>query len=143
MPKCYQTRVIDAPIEKVWESIKDFHDLSWCPNVVTSVEKVGEVDGLEKGAKRILNDAFHETLLDSCDNNHSFSYAITEGISPVSSTEVSNYVGNVKLLPITVSNQTFIEWESSWEANTLEAEEFCHTIYVAMMNDLNESLKEG
>lgn len=141
MPKCYQTRVIEAPIEKVWSAIKNFHDLSWTPNVVTSVEKVGTLTGNEVGAKRVLNDAFHETLLAVCDKNHTFSYSIDEGISPVSSKEVSNYVGNVKLFPVTLNNQTFIEWESSWEANTPEAEEFCHTIYVSMMNDLNESLK--
>ena len=67
MPKCYQSRVIDAPIEKVWSAIKDFHDLSWATNVVTSVEKVGEVKGSEVGAKRILNEAFHETLISICD----------------------------------------------------------------------------
>jgi len=143
MPKCYQTRVIDAPIEKVWTAIRDFHDLSWCPNVITSAQKVGELKGDEAGAKRVLNEAFHETLISVCDKSHSFSYSIDEGVSPVSSKEVSNYVGNVKLLPITVSNQTFIEWESSWEANSPEAEEFCHMIYVAMINDMNESLKEG
>lgn len=143
MPKCYQTRVIEAPIEKVWETIKCFHNLSWCPNVITSTQKVDELSGNEVGAKRILNEAFHETLLSICNTNHTFSYSIDEGISPVSSKEVSNYVGNVKLLPITVSNQTFIEWESSWDAKTSEAEEFCHMIYVAMINDMNESLKEG
>ena len=141
MPKCYQTRVIEAPIEKVWSAIKNFHDLSWTPNVVTSVEKVGMLNGDEVGAKRVLNDAFHETLLAVCDKNHTFSYSIDEGISPVSSKEVSNYVGNVKLFPVTLNNQTFIEWESSWEANNPEAEEFCHSIYMSMMNDLNESLK--
>ena len=141
MPKCYQTRVIEAPIEKVWSAIKNFHDLSWTPNVVTSVEKVGMLNGDEVGAKRVLNDAFHETLLAVCDKSHTFSYSIDEGVSPVSSKEVSNYVGNVKLFPVTLNNQTFIEWESSWEANNPEAEEFCHSIYVSMMNDLNESLK--
>ena len=142
MPKCYQTRVIEAPIEKVWDAIKDFHDLSWAPNVITDVETVGELKGNQIGAKRILNKAFHETLLSVCDVSHTFSYAIDEGVSPVSSKEVSNYVGNVKLFPITLTNQTFIEWESSWDANTKEAEEFCHMIYVSMMSDLNTSMKE-
>jgi carbon monoxide dehydrogenase subunit G len=36
MPSCYQTRVINAPIEKVWDTIKDFYDLSWCSSIVTS-----------------------------------------------------------------------------------------------------------
>ena len=141
MPNCYQTRVIDAPIEKVWEAIQNFHNLSWAPNVITSVKKIGELSGKEIGAKRILNDAFEETLIAIDDKKHTFSYSIDEGVSPVSSKEVSNYLGVVKLLPITLSNQTFIEWQSSWEAKTIEAEEFCHTIYVSLMNDLNETIK--
>ncbi len=55
---------------------------------------------------------------------------------------MSNYVGIVKLHPITLSNETLIEWGSSWEAKTKEAEEFCHMIYVSMMNDLNTSIGE-
>ena len=140
MPKCYQTRVINAPIEKVWEAIHNFHDLSWAPNVISSVTKVGEVEGTTVGAKRILNDAFHETLLSVCDKSYTFSYSIDEGVSPVSSKEVSNYVGNVKLFSVTLTNETFIEWESSWDANTPEAEAFCHTIYVSLMNDLNANI---
>ena len=143
MPKCYQSKVIEAPIEKVWETIKCFHNLNWAPNVVTSVKKVGTLKGNEIGAKRVLNEAFHETLLDVCDVGHTFSYSIDEGVSPVSSKEVSNYVGVVKLHPITLTNETLIEWKSSWEANTKEAEAFCHMLYVAMMNDLNKSLKEA
>lgn len=140
MPKCYQSKIINAPIEKVWNTIKDFHDLSWAPNVVTSVTKTGDSEGSNIGAKRILNDVFHETLLSICDVNHTFSYAIEEGISPVSSKEVSNYVGIVTLHPITLSDETLIEWSSSWEAKTKEAEEFCHMIYVSMINDLNNHM---
>lgn len=142
MPKCYQSKIINAPIEKVWNAIKDFHDLSWTPNVVTSVEKIGKLKGSEVGAKRILNEVFHETLLSVCDESHTFTYSIDEGISPVSSKEVSNYVGKVTLHPITLSNETLIEWGSSWEAKTKDAEEFCHMIYVSMINDLNTSMKE-
>jgi len=143
MPQCYQSKIINAPIEKVWETIKCFHNLDWAPSVVTSTQKVGELKGNQVGAKRILNEAFHETLLDVCDRGHTFSYSIDEGVSPVSSKEVSNYVGVVKLHPITLSNETLIEWKSSWEAKTKEAEEFCHMLYVAMMNDLNETVKEA
>ena len=141
MPKCYQTRVIEAPIEKVWNAIQDFHDLSWAPNVVTAVKKVGDIAGTKVGAKRVLNDAFHETLLSVDSENYTFSYSIDEGISPVSSKEVSNYVGVVRLIPVTLSDETFIEWGSTWKAKTVEAEEFCHMIYVSLMNDLNKSLK--
>jgi len=141
MPSCYQTRVIDAPVEKVWEAIRCFHDLSWAPNVVTSSVKVGSLEGDRVGAKRILNEVFEETLLSVDADQHTFSYSIDEGPSPVSSAEVSDYVGEVRLLPVTLTDQTFIEWKSSWNAKSLEGEEFCHMIYVALMNDLNKTMQ--
>ena len=141
MPSCYQTRVINTPVEKVWDIIKDFHDLSWCPSIVTSCDKIGEKHGNEVGAKRLLNGIFEETLLSIDESQHTFLYSIDEAPeSPVSSEEVSNYVGVVKLLPITQTNETFIEWKSSWDSNSIEGEEFCHTLYVAMMADLNNHL---
>ena len=42
MPSSYQTCTISAPVEKVWDVIKSFHDLSWASNVITSCEKDGE-----------------------------------------------------------------------------------------------------
>ncbi len=144
MPSCYQTRIIEAPVEKVWEAIKCFHDLSWAPNVVTSCEKVGPLNGDTVGAKRILNEVFEETLLSVDADKHTFSYSIDEAPSPVSSSEISNYVGEVRLLRVTQTDQTFIEWKSSWRSKSLDGEEFCHMIYVALMADLNTSmLKKG
>ena len=141
MPSCYQTRVINSPIEKVWDTIKNFHNLEWAPNVVTSCTKVGNKEGNEVGAKRVLNDVFEETLISIDESQHTFLYSIDEAPeSPVSSEEVSHYVGVVKLLPITQTDETFIEWKSSWDSNSIEGEEFCHTLYVAMMADLNATL---
>jgi len=141
MPSCYQTRVINAPIEKVWDTIKDFHDLSWAPSVVKSCEKVGKVAKDKAGAKRLLNGVFEETLISIDEAQHTFLYSIDEAPeSPVSSDEVSNYVGVVSLLSITQTDETFMEWKSSWKSDSIEGEEFCHTLYVAMMADLNATL---
>ncbi len=63
MGKCYNSVVIAAPCEKVWETICNFHDLGWAAGVITGVEVKGDLKGDEIGAKRIINDAFHETLL--------------------------------------------------------------------------------
>ena len=60
---CYNSIVINKPADEVWKAFKDFHDLSWAKNVITKVDKVGGKSLNEIGAKRILNDAFHETLL--------------------------------------------------------------------------------
>ena len=55
MGKTYQTTVINASIDKVWGKIRDFHDLTWAPNVVTSCVPVGDKKGDQVGAQRILS----------------------------------------------------------------------------------------
>lgn len=134
-----QSIEIQAPIEKVWQAICNFHDMSWAPNVITSCEAVGDHKGTELGAKRILNNAFHETLL-TCDNNaHEFSYQIENGPSPVSQEDVKNYIGKVKLTE--QDGQTRVQWTSSWESESDDAVNFCHGIYVALLGDLKKSIE--
>ena len=140
MPKCYQSRVIDAPINEVWDKINDFHNMSWTPNVVASCENIADVNGNTVGAKRLLNGAIAETLISIDANTKTFSYSIDEGPSPISSNDVSNYVGVVTLFEITASNETFMVWESSWESKSKDAVEFCSTIYAQVMNDLQDTM---
>ena len=140
MPSTYQSNLINAPIEKVWEAISNFHDCSWAPNVVSSCESVGDVPSSEVGAKRILNGAFHETLMSVDESEHQIRYSIDEGPEPVSASEVSNYIGEIKLTPVTMQGSTVIEWSSSWDSSENEAVSFCHNIYVALMGDLAESM---
>ena len=76
---CYNSTIINASSEKIWATIKDFHALSWASQVVTKSEKVGDIPGTDVGAKRILNDAFHETLLSVDEADKSFTYSIDDG----------------------------------------------------------------
>ena len=140
MGQTYQSITINSPIEKVWETVKDFHDMSWAPNVVSKLEKVGDFSGNQIGSKRVLNEAFHETLHELDEENYSIKYSIDEGPSPISSSEISNYFGNLKLTPVSLEDSTFIEWSSKWENNDEPAFEFCHGIYVALLNDMKKSL---
>ncbi len=139
MGKCYNSAVIEAPCEKVWETICNFHDLSWAAGVVTEVEAEGDLKGDQVGAKRIINDAFHETLLTLDNQEHTFSYSIDDGPEPLAKGSVSNYVGSVRLLPITESNTTFIEWQSTYESPDDNAiAEFCNPIYEALLSALKQ-----
>lgn len=140
MPQCYQSIIVHAPIEKVWETIKNFHDMSWSSSVIEQCEAVGEISGTEVGAKRILNGVFHETLLECNDHEHRVRYSIDDGPSPVSASEVNNYIGRVQLKPVTLSGDTFVEWGSTWESNSEEARDFCHQIYVALLKALAEQV---
>lgn len=141
MGKCYNKIEIKAPVNKVWDTIKDFHDASWAPNVVTSVEKVGAKGGNEIGAKRVLNGVFHETLTELDPASNSFSYSIDDGPGPVASDAVNNYTGRVK---VTASDTgCMVEWSSTFESeNDNEVADFCNPIYMALLNSLNETLSE-
>ena len=139
MPETNQSVDIKAPISDVWAKLNNFHDFSWAPNVITSVDKVGDIDGGQVGAKRILNNAFHETLVEIDNNNYSLKYSIDDGPSPVSKNDVSNYFGSINLSSSEDNNQTHVSWTSSWESNSEDAVEFCHGIYVALLNELNNS----
>jgi len=77
MGQTYQSIVINAPAEKVWTAIRNFHDLSWAPNVITRVEVVGSQKGDEVGAGRVLNDAFRETLRELKDDHRNSHTAST------------------------------------------------------------------
>ncbi len=141
MPSTTQSIIIKAPIKEVWNKISNFHDMSWAPNVITHVEKVGNKHGGEVGAKRILNNAFHETLIVFNADEYFFKYSVDDGPSPVSKDEVSNYIGVVELSTAPGEGETLVKWSSSWESNTEEATNFCHGIYVALLEELAKSFK--
>lgn len=141
MPETNQSIDINAPITEVWSKLNNFHDFSWAPNVITGVEKVGDIDGNTVGAKRVLNGAFHETLVEINNDDYSLKYSIDDGPSPVSKNDVSNYFGAIKLTSSRDNTQTHVAWTSSWDSNSEDAVEFCHGIYVALLNELAASFK--
>lgn len=131
---CYNSIVIDAPVEQVWDAFADFHDMSKFSNVITSLEVVGETPGDQPGAKRILNGVFHETLLTVDPDGRKVTYSIDDGPDAISKDNVSGYVGEVKLS--TADGGTLVEWSSSWESGGEGAAEFCNPIYQALLGDL-------
>ena len=142
MGKTYQSTVIHAPVEEVWATLNNFHDLSWAPNVITGLAIVGDAGATETGAKRVLNGAFSETLISIDEGGRTFSYTIDDGPPPVSKDDVSNYVGKVVVRPVTEgAGGTFVEWSSSWDMNDEAAAEFCHGIYVALLGELKASME--
>lgn len=136
MPSTYQSIVINAHVETVWDTVKDFHDFSWAAGVIESCDVVGDKSGKEIGAKRILNGAFHETLKEINNESYTVRYSIDDGPTPVSSSDVSNYVGTLQLRSSNLDGKTFVEWGSQWESNSEDAVEFCHQIYAALLNTL-------
>lgn len=136
---CYNQIEVSAPPKKVWNTIADFHDMSWASGVISSVEAVGDKKGNEVGAKRILNGVFHETLTEIDSDNLTFSYTIDDGPGPVAKEVVRHYVGGVKLSPS--GTGTLVEWRSSFESPCeQEVVDFCDPIYQALLSALKEAV---
>ncbi len=141
MGSCYNSIVVDVPREKVWETIKDFHDLAWAEPVITKLEIVGDKTGSEIGAQRLLNDAFLETLVSVDEEGFAFTYSLDDGPDPLSRDAALNYVGTVRLLPVTASGATFVEWTSSYQSDSDQAvSDFCNPVYVALLDALKSHL---
>jgi len=141
MGQTNQSIMIKATLEKVWDAIKDFQNTDWAPNVISKIEKKGDIPGNEPGSRRILNDAFQETLAELDEENKTFSYSIDDGPSPISKNDVSNYIGRVRVSSTVNGDETLVEWSSTWENNDEAAYEFCHSIYIALLEDMKKSLE--
>lgn len=136
MGSCYNSAVIEAPVDAVWDTISDFHDLAWAAGVIDNVEPGGP-DGKTPGATRVLDEKFHETLISVDDEAKTFSYTIDDGPAPLLKESVSEYVGTVRLRPVTENDATFVEWETCFTADDEAAvAAFCNPIYVELLKTL-------
>ena len=135
---CYNSCVVNAPVDTVWAALRNFHDLSWAPQVITSLEKVGDASSDQIGAKRLLNGAFHETLRGLDDTDRVVTYSIDDGPNAVSRDNVSDYVGVVRVFSVTDGEVSFVQWSSSWQDSRGGVKEFCLPIYQAFLDSLKQ-----
>jgi hypothetical protein len=136
---CYNSTIVNAPADEVWKAIRDFHVVPWAEGVFTSCTAVGDVAGDQVGARRVLNEAFHETLRTLDDDAREFTYTIDDGPGPVSKEVVQAYVARVRVLPVTENGTSFVEWESTYRsADPGAVGEFCNPIYVALLGALKK-----
>ncbi|MGR8930466.1 MAG: SRPBCC family protein [Gammaproteobacteria bacterium] len=149
MPECYQSIVIDSPIDTVWTTIRDFHDFSWGRGIIDVCEADGDIPGTEAGAKRILNGQIRETLLKCNYDLYQIEYSVDDCPSPVSPGEVKDYIATIQLKPVTLSGSTFVEWSSTWQARNEDVRDlypttrnFCHQIYADLLNALKRKLEQ-
>lgn len=122
MVKVYRSTILDAPIDAVWDVLRDFngHD-RWHPAIAESEmergyasDKVGAVRKfrLEDGSE------LREQLLTLSDMETAFSYCLLDTPIPL-----FNYVAHVRLTPVTDADATFWEWHSAFDTPKGQAEE--------------------
>ncbi|WP_299479484.1 SRPBCC family protein [uncultured Roseibium sp.] len=114
MVKVVRSTVLKAPVDAVWEILRDFngHD-RWHPAVATSQMERGESSDRVGAVRRFrLQDGseLREQLLTLSDLEQSFSYCLLDTPVPL-----FNYVAHVRLFPVTDGDWTVWEWESRFD----------------------------
>lgn len=114
MVKVVKSTVIDAPVGRVWEILRDFngHD-RWHPIVAEShVERGWPADRVGCVRNFRLQDGanLRELLLTLSDADMAFSYCLLDTPVPL-----LNYVAHVRLAPVTDGERTFWHWESRFD----------------------------
>lgn len=137
---CMVSIVVPAAVEAVWDRLSNFHDMTWAAGVIDSCEPIGDTPATQKGAGRILNGTFHETLLGIENGKRALRYSIDRAPgTPVDA--ANNYVGVIRVFPVTNTGETFVIWTSSWGKGSGGAEigEFCTPIYQGLLDALVKS----
>lgn len=127
MPRVKRSTIIDAPMEAVWEVVRDFngHD-RWHPAVATSQIERGRSSDIVGCVRSFrLEDGSHlrEQLLSLSDLETTFSYCLLDTPIPL-----FNYVAHVRLFPVTDGNRTFWEWESRFDTPAGRSEELAELV---------------
>jgi len=114
MASVYVSSVIDAPIDKVWDRVRDFNGLPvWHPRIRDSrieeslpADKVGGIRNfnLQSG------DNIREQLLGLSDYDKFCTYAILDSPMPL-----TDYVATLRLTPVTDGDRCFIEWSADFQ----------------------------
>ena len=114
MVKVVKSTVLEAPVEAVWDMLRDFngHD-RWHPAVSDSEIERGQSSDKVGCVRRFhLADGseLREQLLTLSDADMAFSYCLLDTPVPL-----LNYVAHVRLAPVTDEDWTFWHWESRFD----------------------------
>ena len=114
MVKVAKSTILEAPVDRVWELVRDFngHD-RWHPAVADSqIERGQPVDKVGCVRRFHLQDGseLREQLLTLSDIDFAFSYCLLDTPVPL-----FNYVAHVRLFPVTDGAQTFWQWGSRFD----------------------------
>ncbi|WP_081816686.1 zinc-binding dehydrogenase [Fodinicurvata fenggangensis] len=143
MVRVRKSTVVNAPIDHVWDILRDFngHD-RWHPAIGQSrIEDAlpSDVVGCVRDFTLASGGRIREQLLSLSDKTYSFTYCLLEAPVPL-----VNYVSTVRLKPVTDGNGTFWEWICSFDPPAGRAEELSRLvgeeIYEAGFRAIRDSL---
>ncbi len=127
MPRVYVSSVIDAPVARVWEKVRDFNALPrWLPAVRDSRIENGEPSdrvGCVRDFRLQNGDRLREQLLALSDYEYFCTYSILESPMPL-----ANYVATLRFTPITDGDRSFAEWSAEFDCAPEVADELVGNI---------------
>ncbi|MBX9700926.1 MAG: SRPBCC family protein [Acetobacteraceae bacterium] len=127
MARVYISSVIDAPVARVWEKVRDFNALPrWVPAVRESRIENGEPSdrvGCVRDFRLQNGDRLREQLLGLSDYEYFFTYSILESPMPL-----TNYIATLRLTPITDGDRAFAEWSAEFDCAPEVAEDLVTNI---------------
>jgi hypothetical protein len=119
MPKVVRSTILDAPIEAVWEVLRDFNGFDrWHPSIDASqMERGAPADKVGCVRKVRLADGseLREQLLGLSEAETMFTYCLLDTPVPL-----FNYVAHIRLIPVTDGDRTFWQWEGNFTARPEE-----------------------
>jgi NADPH:quinone reductase len=108
-----RSTVIDAPIESVWEVLRDFNShVDWHPVVAASFIEDGlppDQVGCVRNFRLADGNELREQLLALSDSDYISTYCILDSTIPL-----ERYVATVRLKPVTDGRRTFWHWQSTF-----------------------------
>ena len=117
MARAYASIILKAPVETVWSIVRDFNALpKWAVNVTSSKIEKGldsDVVGCVRSFHLANGAHVRERLLMLDDARRCFSYNFETPAFPV-----RNYLATLRLYPVTHTDQTFAEWEATFDEAT-------------------------
>lgn len=120
------TEIIDAPIEKIWEIMRDFNGLPVYHPIIKASRIEGHDSAEDIGCIRYLTleEGFvREKLLLLDDSAFTFQYSIIESSLPL-----ENYVATVKLKANLANNKTICEWWADFNVVGANHEEIVNLV---------------
>jgi len=114
MVKVVKSTILEAPVEAVWDVLRDFngHD-QWHPAVADSEIERGQPSdrvGCVRRFRLADGSELREQLLTMSDIDMAYSYCLLDTPIPL-----FNYVAHVRLAPVTDGDWTFWHWESRFD----------------------------
>ena len=120
MVRVSRSTIIDAPIEAVWQVLRDFNaHADWHPAVAESRIEEGRAPDQAGAVRRFRLAAggeLREQLLALDDRRHRLTYCILD--APLA---LLGYVATIELKPVTDGQRTFWSWRSDFAAPPAEA----------------------